>query len=103
MPAGIGRLPVSPARWCPEDIVLLPDGSDARMRRLHYRGPGAVLIRREHVRRAGTARWASRQRWPASKPSVIVEEAQEATALDRGAVVSLGLGARMAVRLRPPG
>jgi hypothetical protein len=30
------------ARWYPDDLLLLPDGSDARLRRLRYTGPGAV-------------------------------------------------------------
>jgi hypothetical protein len=29
-------------RWRPEDLLVLPDGSDARVRRLRYTGPGAV-------------------------------------------------------------
>jgi hypothetical protein len=29
-------------RWCPEDLLVLPDGSEARLRRLRYTGPGAV-------------------------------------------------------------
>jgi hypothetical protein len=29
-------------RWLPEDLLVLPDGSDARLRRLRYTGPGAV-------------------------------------------------------------
>ncbi len=32
------------ARWGPPDLLLLPDGSDGRMRRLRYSGPGAVLV-----------------------------------------------------------
>jgi hypothetical protein len=31
-------------RWTPPEIVLLPNGSDRAMRRLRYRGPGAVLV-----------------------------------------------------------
>ncbi len=39
-------------RWHPHEIVLaLPDGSDSRMRRLRYTGPGAVLVAVEHERR----------------------------------------------------
>jgi len=30
----------------PGQLLFLPDGSDARMRRLRYKGPGAVRIRR---------------------------------------------------------
>ncbi len=31
--------------WRPEDLLVLPDGSDARLRRLRYTGPGAVRMR----------------------------------------------------------
>jgi hypothetical protein len=34
-----------PARvWRPEELLLLPDGSDPRPRRLRYTGPGAVRV-----------------------------------------------------------
>ena len=29
-------------RWLAEDLLVLPDGSEARLRRLRYTGPGAV-------------------------------------------------------------
>jgi hypothetical protein len=41
-------------RWFPDDLLLLPDGSDARLRRLRYTGPGAV-------------------RWPASGKVIVLE------------------------------
>ena len=37
-------------RWRPEEILLLPDGSDGQMRRLRYTGPGAVLVTIAHER-----------------------------------------------------
>jgi len=37
-------------RWRPPSVLLLPDGSDARFRKLRYRGPGAVLVTHPHVR-----------------------------------------------------
>jgi hypothetical protein len=37
------------ARWWPQEILVLPDGSDAHMRRLRYTGPGAVLVSVAHV------------------------------------------------------
>ena len=37
------------ARWWPGEILVLPDGSDAHMRRLRYTGPGAVLVTVAHV------------------------------------------------------
>jgi hypothetical protein len=36
--------------WRPEEILLLPDGSDGAMRRLRYTGPGAVLVTTAHER-----------------------------------------------------
>jgi hypothetical protein len=37
--------------WRPPEILLLPDGSEARLRRLRYTGPGAVLVAVAHERR----------------------------------------------------
>lgn len=37
--------------WSPQPLLLLPDGSDARIRRLDYTGPGAVLVTVAHERR----------------------------------------------------
>jgi hypothetical protein len=38
------------ACWRPQEILLLPDGSDGEMRRLRYTGPGAVLVTTAHER-----------------------------------------------------
>ncbi len=38
------------ARWAPPELLILPDGSDSRLRRLRYSGPGAVLVLVEHCR-----------------------------------------------------
>lgn len=37
-------------RWRPPEVLFLPDGSDARLRRLRYTGPGAVLATVAHER-----------------------------------------------------
>jgi hypothetical protein len=37
-------------RWHPPEVLFLPDGSDARLRRLRYTGPGAVLATVAHER-----------------------------------------------------
>jgi len=42
-------------RWHPPPIVMLPDGSDARVRKLRYTGPGAVLVAVPHRRRLARA------------------------------------------------
>lgn len=41
-PRGPGR------RWHPPELVMLVDGSDARLRRLRFSGPGAVLVTVPH-------------------------------------------------------
>jgi hypothetical protein len=40
--------------WRPQPILMLPDGSDARMRRLRFTGPGALLVRAAHEREVST-------------------------------------------------
>lgn len=37
-------------RWRPPDILLVPDGSDSRVRRMRFTGPGAVLMAPAHDR-----------------------------------------------------
>lgn len=50
MLTGAGR-PAGARRWSPDPLLLLPDGSEAHIRRLSYTGPGAVLIAVAHERR----------------------------------------------------
>lgn len=47
---GAGNRCTAPERgaWRPPAIVLLPDGSEATMRRLAYRGPGVVVLYGPH-------------------------------------------------------
>jgi hypothetical protein len=50
------RVPRAAARWRPPDLVVIPDGSEAGLRRACFRGPGAVVVgvahelRRRHGR-----------------------------------------------------
>ena len=39
-----------PRSWHPHEVLTLPDGSDSRLRRLRYTGPGAVLVGVAHER-----------------------------------------------------
>jgi hypothetical protein len=45
-----GFTPTTPIRhrWTPEQLICMPDGSDGRLRRLRYHGPGHLLIRPAH-------------------------------------------------------
>ena len=49
-PAYVRPRGASAERWYPQELLLLPDGSDAAMRRLRYTGPGAVLVAAAHER-----------------------------------------------------
>ena len=75
--------------WRPEEILMLPDGSDGEMRRLRYTGPGAVLVTTAHERterggRLGAVRLTLRE-----LPERAPVEAQ---------VIALARGIRMRVR-----
>lgn len=51
-------------RWHPPELVMLVDGSDARLRRLRFSGPGVVLVNAPHrcLALGGIARAGSRLR-----------------------------------------
>ena len=81
------------ARWMPEQIVLLPDGSEGRMRRLRYTGPGAVLVAVAHRRQARRGRLELLGRGPC----VVVRQRPGARP-PRGQVIVLERGAQLRVR-----
>ncbi len=71
------------ARWCPREILLLPDGSDARVRRLRYTGPGAALVRVAHERRSDSTGL------PLFKARVTIHALPERPRPERGQVIAL--------------
>lgn len=85
---------VSREPWCPDRLLLLPDGSDARVRRLGYAGPGAVLLTVPHaryeLRRGPLARLARR-------PDLVVRE-RPGRRLARPRLIELADGARLRLR-----
>jgi hypothetical protein len=86
-------------RWCPEEIVLLPDGSDGRMRRMRYTGPGAVLVSVRHE----LASSAAERTWPGCglrgrRRALILYELPGRGVLRRGQVIALAPGARLLAR-----
>jgi hypothetical protein len=54
--SGWRRIPSLPHRWRPPRLLLIPDGSDARLRRARFRGPGAVVVAIGHELRERRAR-----------------------------------------------
>lgn len=93
-----GRATVG-VRWLPAELLILPDGSDAGMRRLRYTGPGAVLVAVEHERAGriveqGPAGLARRS----AQPRLILCERPAARALEQAEVICLARGMRLVVR-----
>jgi hypothetical protein len=82
-------------RWHPEEILILPDGSDGSMRGLRYTGPGAVLITTAHERIEESAGAVRGLRWRAS---LTVRELPGRRALSSGQVIALAPGAQLRVR-----
>jgi len=95
---GMGRRSEVWRRWLPPDIVFLPDGSDARMRRLRYTGPGAVLVGLEHEL-SGRSNSNGQRTW---RQTLTLRQAPGAAALDRAQVISLAPGARLLVQMHEP-
>jgi hypothetical protein len=86
--AGARRCAGPGERWRPQEIVLLPDGSDSRMRRMRYTGPGAVLVSVEHEPLAAGQR----------RPALTLREPPARGVLKRAQVIALARGARLVVR-----
>jgi hypothetical protein len=77
-------------RWSPPDLVLLADGSDARLRRIRFQGPGAALVTVSHVCAEDTA-------WRARAPRLRVRGLVPSHSLASGRVLALERRARVDV------
>ncbi len=84
--AGSGAQPGS--SWRPPEILMLPDGSDARLRSLRYTGPGAVLVSVAHERVEVPALARTRAR-------LTIRELADRPRPARGQVIALAAGARL--------
>lgn len=97
-----GCTPAGCRRWHPTDVLVLPDGSDHRLRSLRYTGPGAVLVAVPHVRSGraverGSRAWARRGRG-----EVVALRRDPAGEVPAGTpIVSLAPGVALRVRGEP--
>jgi hypothetical protein len=94
--AGARPCPAPGRRWYPPPLAILPDGSDGRLRRLRYSGPGAVLVTVAHER-AAYGRGLSLL--PGRRARLIVRELPGRRVLRRGQAIALRAGARLDVRV----
>lgn len=82
-------------RWRLDELVVLADGSDSRLRRLRYTGPGAVRVSAAHVRSnwpPGPSRAVMR------RPDMRIAALQAKPRPAKGQVIALAHGARLEVR-----
>jgi hypothetical protein len=82
-------------RWRLDELIVLADGSDSRLRRLRYRGPGTVLVSAAHVR-SGWRRGPVRGLLRRADMRLVALPAKPRPA--KGQVIALADGARMEVR-----
>lgn len=86
--------PLACTRWQPDRLLSMPDGSDAHMRKVSYRGPGAVLVTVAHERcevRDGLL-WRL-----AGRPQLVLRELP-GRRLTRPRVIEMAPGTRLRIR-----
>jgi hypothetical protein len=93
--AGVRPCAAPGHRWHPGELLVLPDGSDARLRRLRYIGAGAVRVSAAHVR----SEYDAGGMWGLlGRPRMTLDALAGRPAPLRGQVIALVAGARLEVR-----
>jgi hypothetical protein len=82
-------------RFRPSELIFLADGSDPRLRRLRYIGPGVVRVSVPHVR---ATRRLGPLRWWARRPSVTLTPLPGRCPPVRAQAIALAPGACLEVR-----
>jgi hypothetical protein len=93
--AGTRRCRAPGWRWCPAEILMLPDGSDGRLRGMSYTGPGTVLVRAAHERTESSTGAVGRL---GRRPRLTLRGLPERRTPARGQVIALAAGVRLRVR-----
>ncbi|HST55532.1 MAG TPA: hypothetical protein VLJ42_06515 [Solirubrobacteraceae bacterium] len=96
--AALRPCPSMGERWHPPELLVLPDGSDARLRALSYTGPGAVLVNVAHE----CAEWRVGVLGAlARRPRLTLRQLPGELSPDQGQVIALAAGTRLRVRSAP--
>jgi hypothetical protein len=91
--AGLRAYRESDRRWRMHELLVLPDGSDSRLRRLRYTGPGTVLVSAAHVR----AEWDRGLPRGPGRASVTIGPLYGRRRPARGRALALSTGTRLEV------
>jgi hypothetical protein len=78
--------------WQPSELVMLPDGSDHMLRRLRFKGPGAVLVLAAHRLAGGDGRLPGR--------TTVTLAHELGPRPERGRVIALARGGRLEVKVK---
>lgn len=84
--------------WHPSELIVLPDGSDHRLRRLRFTGPGAVLVLTAHRLVGGKGRGVLFSR----RGTVKLTQEREPRP-EQGVVIALARGGRLEVSVDDEG
>jgi hypothetical protein len=93
--SGLRPCPPLGTRWRPADLLVLPDGSDARLRRMRFSGPGAAMVSVAHERavwNGGLFRKAA---------TVTLRPLARSRALKKGQVIELPAGVSLQIKTGP--
>lgn len=95
--AGVQPCVAPGGRWYPAELLVLPDGSDARLRRLRYVGAGAVRVSVAHIR----SEYVAGGLWGMfGRPLMTLDAPAGKSVPVRARVITLVAGARLEVRGR---
>ncbi|MGH2912032.1 MAG: hypothetical protein ACRDJ3_06105 [Solirubrobacteraceae bacterium] len=93
--AGIGPGVCVDRCFCPDELIVFADGSDARLRSLRYVGPGVVRVSAAHVLATRQRGWFG---WIARRPSVTLAPLPGKRPPARRQAITLVAGACLKVR-----
>jgi hypothetical protein len=93
--AGLRPCAAAGVHWHPGELLMLPDGSDARLRRLRYTGAGALRVGVAHTR---AEYGASAIGGMVGRPRMTIQALAGRRAPARGQVIALAPGVRLEVR-----
>jgi hypothetical protein len=85
-------------RWYPPDILMLPDGSEAELRRLRYTGPGAVRVAFENERGGSASASGRSGRMLGLLSPALTLRRTSGGSLDGAEVIALAPGVRLLIR-----
>jgi hypothetical protein len=96
---GLRACPPLGRQWAPGELITIPNGTESRLRRFRYRGPGLVSVERAHARTIHR-RFALERLL--RRPDIVIAEHPRPGRLARRRMLELRAGALLETRGTPP-